>query len=75
MMNTNQSGLKNMKALTEKRAERFCWTLLKVGAVVGGLLLIVSFLRFLDSVAFDGISHLLLVAGVVYYAYFDAFKE
>lgn len=64
-----------MKAVTKKRAEQFCWTLLKVGALVGGLLLIVSFLRYLDSVAFNGISHLLLVAGVVYYAYCDAFLD
>lgn len=75
MTNTSQSELKIMKALTKKRAERFCWTLLKVGAVVGGLLLIVAFLRYLDSVAFNGISHLLLVSGVVYYAYFDAFLD
>lgn len=68
-------GYGAVKALTRKRAERFCWTLTKIGALVGGLLLIVAFLKFLDEVAFNGISHLLLIAGVVHYAYFDAFKD
>lgn len=64
-----------MKALTKKRAERFCWELLKVGAVVGALILLVAFLTFLDTVLFNGVSWLLLIAGVVYYTYCKAFGE